>query len=53
MIVGPRGEILATAGTAKEAIISGEISLADLHSFRVKFPVLDDADDFSLNVPQN
>jgi predicted amidohydrolase len=49
MIVSPYGEILASAGT-EETIISSEISLTELSSFRKKFPVLKDADDFSINL---
>jgi predicted amidohydrolase len=50
MIVSPKGEILSSAGKDKECIVSAELSLADLSGFRKKFPVLNDADDFTLNL---
>ena len=48
MIISPKGEILSSAGKDKECIVSSEISLDDLSGFRKKFPVLNDADDFTL-----
>lgn len=48
MIINPRGEIVASAGSAPESFATAEISISDLENFRNKFPVLDDADDFSL-----
>jgi predicted amidohydrolase len=50
MIVSPKGEILSSAGKDEECIVSAEISLTDLSAFRKKFPVLNDADDFTLNL---
>jgi predicted amidohydrolase len=47
-IINPRGEVLASDNQKAECIISGEISLSQLNDFRIKFPVLDDADDFVL-----
>ena len=50
MVINPRGEIIASAGTDGNTSITCEISLKDLNDFRNKFPVLDDADDFRLNI---
>jgi len=49
MIIGPRGEIVASGKQNTECIISGDISLDNLADFRNKFPVLNDADDFTIN----
>jgi len=48
VIINPRGEILAEAGYDSEATLTAEISLDELFSFREKFPVFKDADDFSI-----
>jgi predicted amidohydrolase len=48
MILGPRGELIASARQNEECIVSGEISAVDLSEFRKKFPVLKDADRFTL-----
>jgi omega-amidase len=48
MILGPRGNIIASDIQNKECYVSGEVSVADLLKFRKKFPVLDDADDFKI-----
>ena len=50
MILGPKGEIIAEGKQDPESIITGEISIDELSDFRKKFPVLDDADDFTLNL---
>jgi predicted amidohydrolase len=50
LIISPRGEIIASAGSAEECVVSAKISLTDLSDFRKKFPVLNDADDFIINV---
>ena len=50
MILGPKGEILASGTTNKECLISGDISLTDLADFREKFPVLNDGDDFTIEI---
>jgi predicted amidohydrolase len=50
VIFGPRGELIASAGQDKESFVSGELSLDDLTKFRVKFPVLKDADRFALDI---
>jgi omega-amidase len=49
MIISTRGEIISSAGNDKESSVSAEISLSELSSFRKKFPVLNDADDFTIN----
>jgi omega-amidase len=50
MIIGPKGETIASCGQNTESVITGEISLSDLADFREKFPVLDDRDDFNLEL---
>lgn len=50
MIINPRGEIIASAGTAHNTSVTSDISLKELNDFRKKFPVLDDADDFTINL---
>jgi omega-amidase len=50
MIVDPRGEIIASANTNEEVSVTGEISLTELGEFRKKFPVLKDADNFTINI---
>ncbi len=49
-IFGPKGNLVASAGRDKECVISGEGSVPELLDFRKKFPVLDDADKFSLEL---
>jgi omega-amidase len=49
MIIDPRGEIIASANPNEESSITGEISLTELSDFRKKFPVLKDADNFTIN----
>jgi omega-amidase len=48
MIVDPGGEIIASANRDVESSFTCEISLTELNDFRNKFPVLNDADDFSI-----
>jgi predicted amidohydrolase len=48
MILGPKGEIIAEGKQNEESLISGDISTDELSDFRKKFPVLDDADDFTI-----
>jgi omega-amidase len=50
MIIDPKGEIIAGTGTKKNCSASAEISLTELVAFRTKFPVLNDADNFSINI---
>jgi omega-amidase len=48
MLIDPRGNIISTPANAEECEVTGEISLTELSDFRKKFPVLNDADQFSL-----
>lgn len=48
MIINPKGEIIASAGHSGECSVSGEISMTELSSFRKKFPVWKDADNFKI-----
>ena len=50
MIINPRGEIIASADRDEERSVSAEISLPELSEFRKKFPVMNDADDFTINL---
>ena len=48
MIIDPKGKIIADAAD-KECSITADISMKELSEFRNKFPVLEDADDFTLS----
>jgi predicted amidohydrolase len=48
LIIDPRGDILASAGSATESGIRAEISIDKLSEFRKKFPVSGDADEFNI-----
>jgi len=50
MIINQRGEIIINAGDERNCSASAEISLTDLKDFRKKFPVVNDADDFTINI---
>lgn len=50
MILGPKGEIIAEGKQNEGCLISGEILINELSDFRKKFPVLNDGDDFTLNL---
>jgi omega-amidase len=50
VIINPRGEIIASAGTDSNTSITCELSLKDLIDFRNKFPVSNDTDDFTINL---
>ncbi len=50
MIINPRGEIIISAKKYEECSISAEISMKELKDFRRKFPVLKDADNFTLEL---
>jgi len=50
MIIGPKGNIIATAGLDSEEAVTIDISLDELNRFRLKFPVLNDADNFSIEL---
>jgi omega-amidase len=49
MIIDFLGEILSSARTESDCSVSAEISLTELSDFRKKFPVFNDADDFTIN----
>jgi len=49
MIVDPRGEILVSADAGIAQCITTEISLDELSDFRKKFPVHNDADEFTIH----
>ena len=50
VILGPKGEVIASGANDAEGIIYGEISPGGLTDFRSKFPVLNDRDDFIIRV---
>lgn len=50
MIIDPRGEIMSSADPDSEQCITSEISMDELADFRRKFPVIDDADSFTIHV---
>ncbi len=47
-LIGFLGEPIATASLGREEVVQGEADLKALKAFRVKFPVLQDADAFTL-----
>jgi omega-amidase len=49
MIINPRGEIIASVNQNLECSITSEISITELSDFRKKFPVSNDADNFTIN----
>ena len=50
MIINPHGELIAFAEDEMECSISAELSMTELSAFRKKFPVMNDADDFAINI---
>jgi omega-amidase len=50
MIISPKGAIIATASSGTDISVTSEITLSELEAFRKKFPALNDADDFSIEV---
>lgn len=48
LLIDPRGIVIASGNQKEECLITGEISLTELSEFRKKFPVLNDADDFTV-----
>lgn len=50
MIINSRGGLIACADTEKECSISAEISITELSDFRKRFPVMNDADDFTIDL---
>ncbi len=47
VILSPYGKVIASCEDDKSQCAQGEISLEELERFRRRFPVLDDADDFT------
>jgi omega-amidase len=50
MIINPFGKTIASANRDEEGIITCDLSIDELNEFRKKFPVSDDADDFTINI---
>jgi omega-amidase len=50
MIINSRGGTIACAETEEECSISAEISMEELSDFRKRFPVMNDADDFTIDL---
>ena len=50
LIISPRGEIITSAETNEECSISADLSFPELYDFRKKFPVFDDADNFTIKL---
>lgn len=50
MICGPAGELLAETLPDREGLVEAEPDLSELRDFRKRFPVMKDADDFSIQI---
>ena len=50
VVIDPLGKILCSLNPYEEGIATADISLSELQSFREKFPVWKDADNFSLKI---
>jgi omega-amidase len=50
VVINPRGEIIASAGKDEESLITVGISMEELTDFREKFPVMNDADTFNIDI---
>jgi omega-amidase len=50
LIIDPYGRILSSSNQNEESVVSAEISMKVLSDFRIKFPVLNDADNFVINI---
>lgn len=50
MVVDPKGKMMNYAIDNQECIVRATIDMLELKSFRQKFPVLDEIDDFTLNI---
>jgi predicted amidohydrolase len=50
MIINLFGKTIASAKRYEESIVTCDLSMDELNEFRKKFPVSDDADDFTINV---
>ena len=48
-LINPRGEEISSIGTNQEQVETIEISKAELETFRAKFPVWKDADEFKIH----
>ena len=49
LVIDPYGQTLAECGRGKACAVTAEVDMEQLEHFRSKFPVLEDADDFTLN----
>lgn len=49
-IYNPRGNAMVRAAENKEVVVMAEVSLSELNSFRERFPVWLDADDFTIKL---
>lgn len=49
LVIDPYGQTLAECGRGKACAVTAEVDMEQLEHFRRKFPVLEDADDFTLN----
>lgn len=47
-IIDPKGNIIASAMVNEESCVSADLSMSNLFDFRKKFPVADDADNFTI-----
>ncbi len=47
-LIHPFGHMVISAGPDRECCVTAEISISELSEIRRKFPVLDDADDFTI-----
>jgi omega-amidase len=50
MLINPSGDIIISSGSEQEGPVTGEISIKEVSEFRAKYPFLNDADDFSINI---
>jgi predicted amidohydrolase len=50
MIIDPKGRIIKSVNYDEEGSVTEELSLKELSEFRKKFPVQNDADDFTINL---
>jgi omega-amidase len=49
-IINPRGELVSLAESNSQCSVTAELDMAELLDFRNKFPVSNDADDFTINL---
>lgn len=50
VIVDPKGEVISSLEPGEEGFVEAAFSASELESFREKFPVLNDRDDFTINI---